>query len=104
MVNALNTAVTGGADGVAVSLIDLKAFNQPVSAALSAGIPVVAYNADAAGNARLAYIGQDLLKAGQQMGQHINSLVPSWSVALFISTPGSANLQHRTNGALQTIS
>jgi simple sugar transport system substrate-binding protein len=103
MVNALNTAVTGGADGIAVSLIDLKAFNQPVSAALSAGIPVVAYNADAAGNSRLAYIGQDLLKAGQQMGQHINTLVPSGSVGLFIATPGAANIQPRINGALQTI-
>jgi simple sugar transport system substrate-binding protein len=103
MVNALNTAVTGGADGIAVSLINATAFNQPVSAALSAGIPVVAYNADVPGNARLAYIGQDLLKAGQQMGQHINSLVPSGSVGLFIATPGSANIQPRINGALQTI-
>ena len=103
MVNAVNTAVTGGADGIAVSLIDLKAFNQPVSAALTAGIPVVAYNADAAGNPRLAYIGQDLLKAGQQMGQHITSLVSSGAVALFIATPGAANIQPRINGALETI-
>ncbi len=49
MVNALNSAVTGGADGIAVALIDLHAFNAPVEAAIKAGIPVVAYNADAAG-------------------------------------------------------
>jgi simple sugar transport system substrate-binding protein len=103
MVNALNTAVTGGADGIAVSLVDLHAFNSPVQSALSAGIPVVAYNADAPTNPRLAYIGQDLLKAGQQMGQHIVSLVPSGDVALFIATPGTANIQPRIDGALQSI-
>jgi simple sugar transport system substrate-binding protein len=103
MVNAVNSAVTGAADGIAVSLIDLHAFNSPVQAALSASIPVVAYNADAVGNPRLAYIGQDLLKAGQQMGQHIISLVPSGDVALFIATPGAANIQPRIDGARQSI-
>ena len=58
--------------------------------ALAAKIPVVAYNADAASNPRLAYIGQDLFVSGQQMGQHIAALVPSGDVALFIATPGSS--------------
>jgi simple sugar transport system substrate-binding protein len=103
MVNALNSAVTGGADGIAVSLIDLHAFNAPVEAALKAGIPVLAYNADAAGNARLAYIGQDLKKAGEKMGERIVAAVGSGEVALFIATPGSANLQPRIEGALGVI-
>ena len=37
--------------------------------ALAAGIPVVAYNADVAGNNRLAYIGQDLLGIGPEDGR-----------------------------------
>src|SRR5271157_1637519 len=37
MVNAMNTAVTGGAKGIAVALIDLHAFNAPTEAALKAG-------------------------------------------------------------------
>ena len=40
MVNAINTAVTSGANGIAVSLIELHAFNAPVEDALKAGIPV----------------------------------------------------------------
>src|SRR6202007_1631499 len=76
-VTALNTAVTSGADGIAVSLIDLHAFNGPVEAALKAGIPVLAYNADAKGNARLAYIGQDLKLAGEQKGGRSGSARPS---------------------------
>jgi simple sugar transport system substrate-binding protein len=103
MVNSLNSAVSAGVDGIAVALIDPKAFNQPVSKALAAKIPVVAYNADAAGNARLAYIGQDLFVSGQEMGTHIASLVPSGDVALFIATPGTANIQPRIDGALATL-
>ena len=103
MVNALNSAVTSGADGIAVALIDLHAFNAPVEAAIKAGIPVVAYNADAVGNARLAYIGQDLFKAGEEMGKRIVAAVGSGEVGLFIATPGSANLQPRIEGAEKAI-
>ncbi len=103
MVNAINSAITGGANGIAVSLIDLHAFNGPVEQALKAGIPVVAYNADAPGNKRLSYIGQDLKLAGEKMGERIVAAVPSGDVALFIATPGSANLQPRIEGAEKAI-
>jgi simple sugar transport system substrate-binding protein len=103
MVNAFNTAVTAGVNGIASSLIDPKAFNAPIAKALAAKIPVVAYNADEPSSGRLAYIGQDLLVSGQEVGQHIAALVPSGDVALFIATPGSANLQPRMDGALDTL-
>ena len=103
MVTALNTAVSAGVDGIGVCLVSLTAFNQPVQKALSAGIPVLAYNADAKGNARLSYIGQDLFVSGQEMGAHIASLVPSGDIALFIATPGSLNIQPRIDGAQDTL-
>jgi simple sugar transport system substrate-binding protein len=103
MVNALNSAVSAGVDGIAISLVDLHAFNSPVQKALAAKIPVVAYNADAAGNPRLAYIGQDLYVSGQKMGEHIASLVPSGDIGLFIATPGALNIQPRIDGALATL-
>ena len=103
MVNAFNSAVSAGVNGIAVSLIDLKAFNAPTTKALDAKIPVVAYNADAATNGRLAYIGQDLFVSGQKMGEHIAALVPSGDVALFIATPGSLNIQPRIDGAKDTL-
>src|SRR5206468_6169078 len=59
MVNAFNSAISAGVDGIAIALISTTSFNSPTQKALSAGIPVVAYNADAKGNARLSYIGQD---------------------------------------------
>jgi simple sugar transport system substrate-binding protein len=103
MVSALNSAASAGVNGIAVSLVSTTAFNGPVNSALSAGIPVLAYNADVANNPRLAYVGQDLYVSGQKMGEHIVSLVPSGDVALFIATPGSLNIQPRIDGALATL-
>jgi simple sugar transport system substrate-binding protein len=103
MVNAMNSAVASGASGIAVALIDAHAFNEPTEKALKAGIPVVAYNADAVGNARLSYTGQDLKLAGEKMGERIVAAVPSGEVGLFIATPGSANLQPRIEGAEKVI-
>ncbi len=100
MVDAINSAVSAKANGIASSLIDPTAFNAPVKAALAAGIPVVAYNADEPQTGRLSYIGQDLYASGQAMGAHIQALLPSGGqIALFIATPGSANIQPRIDGA-----
>jgi len=103
MANAMNTAITGGANGIGVCLVDKKAFNAPTDAALKAKIPVVAYNADEPSNNRLCYIGQDLFLSGQEMGKKIVDLVPSGDVALFIATPGASNIQPRIDGALDVI-
>jgi simple sugar transport system substrate-binding protein len=103
MVNAINSAVTAKVDGIGTSLISPTAFNKPVKSALAAGIPVVSYNADEPSTGRLAYIGQDLFLSGQQMGAKIASLVPSGEIAMFIATPGAANIQPRINGALDTL-
>ena len=106
MVNAMNAAIAAKAGAIAVSIIDPKAFDAPTERALSAGIPVFAYNADApagGGNKRLAYIGQDLYKAGQLMGERIVQLVDGGSIALFIATPGALNIQPRIDGAQDAI-
>ena len=75
MVNAFNSAISAKADGIACLPRRHKAFNGPTDKALAADIPVVGYNADAAGNSRLAYIGQDLFVSGQEMGKRIVDLV-----------------------------
>jgi simple sugar transport system substrate-binding protein len=107
MVRAFQTAINNKADGIAVCLVDATAFNGVVSQALGAGIPVVAYNADAPAsshNKRQAYIGQDLFHSGQLMGERIAGLVPAGGhVALFIATPGSLNLQPRIDGAIDAL-
>jgi simple sugar transport system substrate-binding protein len=104
MVNATNTAISAKADGIALAVVDKNAFKAPVDQALSAGIPVVSYNADGAkddpGTNRLAYIGQGLYDSGFQLGQRaIASGLDSGNVVGFIATPGQLNIQPRIDGA-----
>ena len=103
MVNAMNTAVSAKADGIAVCLVDLTAFNDPTDNALKAGIPVVSYNADAKDSKRLAYIGQDLFLSGKGLGQRIVESVGEGEVVGFIATPGQLNIQPRLDGAKEAI-
>ena len=103
MVNSINSAIASKADGIATSLIHPTAFTKPVQSALGQGIPFLAYNADEPQTGRLAYIGQDLFLSGQEMGKRIATLVPSGEIALFIATPGAANIQPRIDGARDTL-
>ena len=108
MVNAMNTAISAKADGIALAVVDKDAFNEPVNKALAAGIPVVSYNADGAkddpGTNRLAYIGQGLYDSGFQLGQRaIASGLDSGDVVGFIATPGALNIQPRIDGASDAI-
>ena len=106
MLNAFNAAISAKAAGIAVAVVDAKAFEAPIKRALGKGIPVVSYNADGARagtKARMAYIGQALYESGFAMGQRIATLVPKGDVALFIATPGALNIQPRIDGALAAI-
>jgi simple sugar transport system substrate-binding protein len=106
MVDAMNSAISGNADGIAVSVVDPEAFNEPIQNALDQDIPVIAYNANGAGpgtNPALAYVGQDLFGSGVEMGNRIVDLVDEGLVALFIATPGQLNIQPRIDGARQAI-
>jgi simple sugar transport system substrate-binding protein len=104
MVSAFNSAIAAKANGIGCCLIDNTAFNSPTDQALSAGIPVIAYNADVAEgskNNRMAYIGQNNLTAGAAVGEEIlKSGVKSGDlVAGIIATPGTGNIQPRIDGA-----
>ena len=108
MVNAMNTAISAKADGIALAVVDQNAFNDPVNQALEAGIPVVSYNADGAvddpGTNRLSYIGQGLYDSGFQLGQRaIASGLESGEAVGFIATPGQLNIQPRIDGASDAI-
>ena len=106
MVNAMDAAIAGKADAIAVAIVDPKGFDAPTARALDAGIPVFSYNADSppgSANRRLAYIGQELFLSGEMMGERIVKLVGSGEVGLFIATPGQLNLQPRVDGAIAAI-
>ncbi len=101
MVTAMDQAIAANVSGIAVALIDPKAFNSPTNNALAKGIPVLAYNADEPGNNRMCYIGQNNLTAGAAAAKRIVKVTKKGDlVAMVIATPGSGNIQPRINGAL----
>jgi simple sugar transport system substrate-binding protein len=104
MVSAFNSAIAAKANGIGCCLIDNTAFNAPTDQALSAGIPVIAYNADVAEgskNNRMAYIGQNNLTAGAAVGEQIlkTGVKSGDLVGGIIATPGTGNIQPRIDGA-----
>jgi simple sugar transport system substrate-binding protein len=104
MVAAMQRAIRQRVAGIAVSIIDPHAFNEPTAEAIGKGIPVVSYNADGGvGNGRLAYVGQDLYQAGLKFGARIVELVDEGDVVVFVATPGQANIQPRVDGAQDAI-
>ena len=104
MVSAFETAISGGADAIAVALTDSSAFVGPTKSALAAGIPVIAYNATAPNNYPLAYVGQDLYQSGVLMGQRIAQDVTSGLILVGISQPGGNNVQPRLDGIKAALS
>jgi len=112
MVSFLNSAIAAKANGIATTVITSTGLTAPVSRAMSAGIPVVSYNADGTvtngvadiGTNRLAYIGQALYQSGQAMGARIKTLISTpGDVVIFIATPGTGNIQPRYDGAAAVL-
>jgi simple sugar transport system substrate-binding protein len=100
---AMKTAVDNGADGIAIALTDNSAFVDLTKQALNKGIPVIAYNANAANNYPLTYVGQDLFLSGFQMGQRIAKDVTSGKILVGISQPGGNNVQPRLDGITEAL-
>jgi simple sugar transport system substrate-binding protein len=112
MTSFIETAISGKAAGIATCVVTADSFTKPVADAMSAGIPVISYNADGIyksdgtpdiGTNRLCYVGQALYLSGQQLGERILSLVDSGDVVIFIATPGAGNIQPRYDGAVAAI-
>jgi simple sugar transport system substrate-binding protein len=107
MVNAMNSAITSKVDGIGVPVIDKTAFTGPTEKALSQGIPVISYNANppvGSDTPVMSYIGQDLTAAGKAAGERILQQVkPGDTVACMIATPGTGNIQPRSDGAKSVL-
>src|ERR1039457_51554 len=93
--------------GIPTPVVSATSFISPINAALSAGIPVITYNANGATASPtngLAYVGQDLYVSGQEVGTRLASLMKKGDTAVgFIAQPGSLNIQPRMDGATAAL-
>jgi simple sugar transport system substrate-binding protein len=107
MLTSLNSAIAANSPGIATTVVSATAFTSPIAKALSAGIPLVTYNANGATNKPtngLAYIGQALFVSGQEVGARIAAAMPHGGTACgIIAQPGSLNIQPRLDGANAAI-
>ena len=107
MLSAFQAAVTAGSPGIATTVVSATSFLAPINGALAAGIPVVTYNANGSSTSPTngqAYVGQDLLVSGQEVGKRLASLMKSGDTAVgVIAQPGSLNIQPRMDGATQAL-
>ncbi len=73
--NLIETAIANQVDGLAVMIQDDTAFDETICKAMEAGIAVVSLNVDdsegAAGNCRMAFMGQDFVATGYIIGQRM---------------------------------
>lgn len=103
-------AVADGYHGIALNIIDAQAFNEVVAEAMQKGVPVVAFNVDAAPasgprvNARLAGVCQDFYKAGRTLGTKALEFIPAGSKVLITKHDfGIAALDDRARGIQEAL-
>lgn len=103
-VSMIENQISAGVDGIGTTLTSPSAYDDVVQKALDEDIPVIAFNADAEDNPRLAYIGQTPETAGRTMGEKIVELVGEGGEIVFLNEdPGHTDLEARTDGASEVL-
>jgi len=103
-VKAVHSAIAGKAGGIAVSIVDQRAFSAQADVARKARIPLIAFNVDAGPSSkRLAYVGENPYTSGFRVGSEVSRLAPRREVAVL--TPGRARpwIQRRLDGVLAAL-
>lgn len=70
-VSLLESCIVAGYDGIATVTWDLEGFNSVIKKAQDVGIPVVSFNMDAPSSGTKAFIGQDFIDSGYQLGKYM---------------------------------
>ena len=106
----IETAIVNQVDGIAVIIQDDDAFDQTVCAAMDAGIPVVSFNVDdsegAAGNCRMAFMGQNFIETGYLIGRRMieeHGLGPGDHVFASVEWPEAVYAVQRAEGLKKAL-
>jgi len=95
----IETLVTTGASGIAVSCSDANKVTDAINHAVASGIPVVTFDSDAPKSNRFAIYGTDDEKCGQQVMADLAKIMNGRGVvAILAGNPNAPNLQKRVQG------
>lgn len=102
----LETVIEQGVDGIVTVIVNDDLYDEAVQRAIDKGIPVITANVDdsqgAQGNARLAFVGQDLFEAGYLLMEGLYAKIPEdqpVNALLGLSRPGESWAEARIGGA-----
>jgi simple sugar transport system substrate-binding protein len=108
--NLIETAIANKVDGIAVSIPDDSAFDETICKAREAGIAVVSFNVDdsegAAGNCRMAFMGQNFVETGYLIAQRMikdHGLKTGDFVLTSVEAPEAVYATLRYQGAKQAL-
>jgi ribose transport system substrate-binding protein len=73
--DSFNKAVALHPSGILVSVSNADMFRDPINAAVAAGIPVIAIDADSPDSKRIMFIGTDNFKAGQESAKRMSDIL-----------------------------
>ncbi len=95
----VDDVVARGVDAIALSCDDPTACIDPINRAVSAGIPVMTWDADSPQSKRFTYLGLDNIKAGLAAATLlIQAMGTEGKVAILTGVPGAENLETRITG------
>ena len=84
--------------GILVSVSDAAVLQPGIDAAVSAGIPVITIDSDAAGSHRLYFIGTNNLEAGRLGGRRVVEKLGGKGNVVFFTIAGQPNTEERLKG------
>ncbi|KLU54143.1 LacI family transcriptional regulator [Paenibacillus sp. VT-400] len=91
-------------DGIAISPVDAAALTPVIDAAQAAGIPVITFESDVPSSHRIAYVGADNYRTGQQFAMTTTRLLHNQGMILVENgLEEMQGLQQRLNGFIDYI-
>ncbi len=100
----LQKAVATKPAGILISAADADVLQPGINAAVSAGIPVITVDSDAATSRRLYFIGTNNLEAGRIGARHLNAVLGGKGNVVFFTFAGQPNLEERLKGFKDVLS
>lgn len=100
----LQKVVAAKPAGILISVADAQMMQPGIDAAMSAGIPVITMDSDAATARRLYFIGTNNLEAGRLGGRRIAERLGGKGNIVFFTLAGQPNTEERLKGFKDVLS
>lgn len=100
----LQKAVAAKPAGILISAADAQVLQPEIDAAVSAGVPVITVDSDAASSHRLYFIGTNNLEAGRLGGQHLIAKLGGKGNIVVFTFAGQPNTEERLKGLKDVLS